>query len=546
MIGSPSLIFGVKAFPKIRLIQSNERGFRARLGAPVTGRRVRLHGSKAMNQLMSSKRETKNATITMRTKEAALVATLGLAVLAPYAGYAEQPPPPCHPNLHANEDMAEVRTRGDIVKLPDPLKQRLVRLADRPHSQLPTQAYAEAHFNTAPFKPKPSQLFQYYLLDTTGFEPNPFTATFPGVNDTAMLTATGPDCRLPTIGTVRVVLEPKPGLPTDPNDVGAFIDIFTDISGLFVINNESGWYEGWMIHDLRVAPVAAPVPSGRPQFGTITAADAAALAAMGNHNNVTGNIFTVDGKEVRFPSATDHFPDRLSNTIPIQLSMGAWNTLQQSDGHAYWEFNYTTNWIHPLYELPFTGGIPGTFEAGLVGALSSVVPGGGPSGVTNSPITYGDNPNTAGVVQASGPRDTDKFDAEIDSQREFRQRFIPSGLANEIFLDVYERVASFEPGRHFPERLYDAYAAEVARVGHNGVVSAAEGDVDTASDGFANNERLFIPATKFNRFAVTREINDGLLAPRFAPSQRAWVLSGTLVPVNPSVPASEEEDSDDR
>src|SRR5260370_24268317 len=82
MIGSPSLIFGVKAFPKIRLIQSNERGFRARLGAPVTGRRVRLHGSKAMNQLMSSKRDTKNATITMRTKEAAVVATLGLAVLA--------------------------------------------------------------------------------------------------------------------------------------------------------------------------------------------------------------------------------------------------------------------------------------------------------------------------------------------------------------------------------------------------------------------------------------------------------------------------------
>jgi hypothetical protein len=70
--------------------------------------------------------------------------------------------------------------------------------------------------------------------------------------------------------------------------------------------------------------------------------------------------------------------------------------------------------------------------------------------------------------------------------------------------------------------------------------------VDTASDGFANNERLFIPATQFNRFAVTREINDGLLAPRFAPSQRAWVLSGTLVRVSPSVPASEEEDSDDR
>ena len=114
---------------------------------------------------------------------------------------------------------------------------------------------------------------------------------------------------------------------------------------------------------------------------------------------------------------------------------------------------------------------------------------------------------------------------------------------------MYERLASFEPGvTDFNRRLFDAYAAEVARVDTNGdgVISAAEGDVDTASDGFPNNERLFIPATQFDRFAVTREINDGLLAPRFAPSQKAWVMSGMLVPVSPSVPASEEEDSDDR
>jgi hypothetical protein len=82
---------------------------------------------------------------------------------------------------------------------------------------------------------------------------------------------------------------------------------------------------------------------------------------------------------------------------------------------------------------------------------------------------------------------------------------------------------SFEPGiTDFKKRLFDAYAAEVARVDTNGdgVISAAEGDVDTASDGFADNSRLFIPATQYNRFAVTREINDGLMAPRFAPSQK--------------------------
>jgi len=452
----------------------------------------------------------------------------------------QAPTTQCHPNPFAQKDRETVAQRGDIRQLPQPLRDRLATLGERPHSALPTQAYAEAD--------QPSQLFQYYLLDTKGFEPNVFTTQFPGVNDAAMLTATGFDCGIPTIGAVRLVVEPKPGLPIDPNDVEAFIDIFTDISGLFVINNESGWYEGWMIHDLRVAPVAAPRPDGHAQFGTLTAADAAALKSMGTGHNVPGQFFTMDGRDVHFPRESDRFPSTQTNVVPIQLSMGAYNCLQQSDCHAYWEFNYTTNWVHPLYEIPFTGGIPGSFEAGQVGALSSLIPGSGPAGIKNSPITYGDNPNTIGVLAASGPRDPDKFEADVDSQREFRMRFIPSGLAREIFLDAYERVASFEPGVPLPQRLFDAYAAEVRRVDQNndGVISALEGDVDSASDGFENNERLFLPATSFNRFAVTREINDGLLAPRFAPSQRAWVLTGSLISVNPPVPASEGRDADDR
>ncbi|SCK55869.1 hypothetical protein VAR608DRAFT_5777 [Variovorax sp. HW608] len=450
-----------------------------------------------------------------------------------------QPPPPCHPNPHARADGEAVLQRGDVRHLPGPLKERLEVLAERPHSTLPTQAYAEAD--------QPSQLFQYYLVDSTGFEPNPFTKRFPGVNDQVMLTATGFDCGLSTVGAVRLVLEPKPELPTDPNDVRAFIDIFTDLSGLFVINNESGWYEGWMIHDLRVAPVA-PAASGRPVFGTITPEDAAALQAMGSGHNLPGQFFTMDGRDAHFPGADDQFPSRQTNVVPIQLSMGAYNCLQQSDCHSYWEFNYTTNWIHPLYELPFTGGIPGTFEAGQIGALSSLIPGSGPAGVKNGPVTHGDNPNTIGALAGSGPRDPDKFDGDVDAQREYRMRFIPSGLAHEIYLDVYERVRSFEPGVPFPQRLFDAYAIEVKRVDANGdgVISAVEGDVDTPSDGFADNTRLFLPATSFNRFAVTREINDGMLAPRFAPSQRAWVLSGSLKSVQPAVPASEGRDGDDR
>jgi hypothetical protein len=467
-----------------------------------------------------------------------------LAVSSTAKSYAEQPPPPCHPNPTAAADEAALRARGDIVSLPGPLKDRLAQLANRPHTIVPLQVFNEAD--------GASQLFQYYLLDTTGFEPNVFTTIFPGINDHVQLTVTGANCGMTTVGAVRVVLEPKPGLPTDPNNPRAFIDVFTDIDPMFVINNESGWYEGWMIHDLTVPNVdATPRPDGHAKFGAILPADAAALKAMGDGNNVPGSIFTMDGKAAHFPSASDHFPDVQTNVVPIYVSMGAYNSMQQSDVHSYWEFNYQgTDWVHPLYELPFTGGFPDdfgavaeAFEDGEIGALLSIVPGPGPAGKENSPVAVGDNPNL--------PRDPDKFDADagFDNQREFRERGVPSGLANEIFLDVYERLASYMPHeKSLERRLFRAYRDEVARVDntHNGIITAATGDIDTATDGFPNNERLYLPATVFNRFAVTREINDGSLAPRFSPSQRAWVLSGVMVLVSPTVDASTGRDADDR
>ena len=469
-----------------------------------------------------------------------------LAVAIPIVlnfGYAraEQPQPPCHLNPNAAADRAEVAGRGDVDNLPQPLKDRLVQLADRPHTYLPMQAFAEAD--------KPSRLFQYYLIDTSGFEPNVFTTTFPGVNDQVQLTATGADCGLPTVGAVRLVLEPKPGLPTDPTDPQAFIDIFTDIHPLFVINNESGWYEGWMIYDITVPAVAPPRADGHAQFGMLTDRDAQLLKRMGAGNNVPGNIFTIDGRAPQFPSASDHFPNVQTNVVPLHVSMGAYNAMQQSDVHSYWEFNYLgTNWVHPLYELPFTGGFPDNFgkapdafQDGEIGALQSIVPGPGPDGEQNKANVVGDNPNL--------PRDPDKFDGTVDGQREFRERGVPSGLANEIYLDVYERWASFEPQvRNLEKRLFDAYATEVKRVSGNddGIITAVQGDIDTATDGFADNSRLYLAPTVFNRFAVTREINDGLLAPRFAPSQRAWVLSGVRVTVSPTVDASTGRDADDR
>jgi hypothetical protein len=419
-----------------------------------------------------------------------------------------------------------LRERGDIKFLPAPLQDRLVELAQRPHSYLPLTVFGEAV--------EPSQLFGYYLLDTTGFPPNVFTSIVPDINDNGVI-PTGANFAndgLPTVGAVRVTLEPKPGLPTDPDDPRAFIDIFTDISGLFVINNESGWYEGWMLHDLRVPPVAAPLADGRAQFGTMTPADAAALAATGTGNNLPGHFFTLDGNSVRFSSAT--IP---GNTVGVSVSTGTFNAQQQSDVHAYWEFNRGTNWIFPHYELPFTGGLPGTFP-GLQYALQSVIPGSGPFGVQNTAATHGDDPNN--------PRDPDRFEPVSSGQTETRNRFVPSGLTAEIFRNVLTRPASFLPGvTDVGERLLRAYAIEVARVDQNGdgALSFAEADVEEFSDGLPNT-RLYLSPRSFDRFFVTREINDGLLAPRFEPSQRAWVLSGFLRLVQPAVRASVPQDAD--
>jgi len=490
-----------------------------------------------------------------------LVAACGLGSLMATPAHAGQtcPAPTAVPPLgtcHPSACTPGFCSRGDIAPLSSqaatqPLQDRLVTLDCSPHSIAPLQVFAEADPVTSK-----SRLFMYYLLDNSGFEPSVFTTRIAGVNDdpSTMLTVWGANCELSTIGSVRLALEPKPDLPTDPDDPRAFIDVFTDIRGLFVINNESGWYEGWMIHDLRVAEVAPADKHGNPPIGKITAKDAARLAAMGTGNNVPGHFFTVDGKAPHMPSAGDHFPDHVTNVVSLNLSMGAYNALQQADAHNYWEFNYTTNWIHPLYELPFTGGFPDrtptqpadTYEDGEISARQSIVPGDGPADDNRSrkdAIEFGDNP--------SRPRDPDLFDSEVDSQREFRERFIPSGIAHEAFLNAFERLASFEPDEHnLTRRLLKGYKAAIALVDTNGdgIVSAAEGDIDTPNPHCpqGDNTCIFLLPRSYNRFAVTREINDGLLAPRFAPSTRGWALSGNAVTGFPVIPASQGRDSDDR
>jgi hypothetical protein len=89
--------------------------------------------------------------------------------------------------VKSQPDPDEIAERGDIRNLPDPLKARIVKLAERPHTYVPLRVFAEAA--------SPSTLFQYYLLDTGGFEPNVFTKTIVGINDGVAPTATGSERR---------------------------------------------------------------------------------------------------------------------------------------------------------------------------------------------------------------------------------------------------------------------------------------------------------------------------------------------------------------
>jgi hypothetical protein len=79
-----------------------------------------------------------------------------------------------------NSIAAKLLQRNDVKFLPEPLQERLIELAERPNTFPPMIAFAEAD--------DPSQLFLYYLLDTTEFQPNVFTAAIEGINDEAIPT----------------------------------------------------------------------------------------------------------------------------------------------------------------------------------------------------------------------------------------------------------------------------------------------------------------------------------------------------------------------
>jgi hypothetical protein len=448
----------------------------------------------------------------------------------------------------AHAAQPEGGTLAGSSAVPPPLASRLQELnscKSRLHDTQATQSVQSIQG-----KDGPALLYGYYLIDQTGVS-DPFTSKVQGFNE---------QCKLPAnaaIGSIRAVLEAKPGAVVDATDPRSLVDIFTDVCGLLVINNESGWYEGWLISDVRVPDTHPPGQDGHAPFGFITQADADALAKLGTGNDAAGNLLTVDGNIAHGPSNQPASgSSSATNVVAVPVSLGTWNALQGEDAHAYWELNEFTNFTFPLYELPGTAGLSGTFETGQQYAplggigpnVDSRIAGSGPSGVINNTgaqrkAAFGDNPQR--------PRDPDRTpttcamgQAGVDGGEESTQeekvlRFIPSGLAREILLDVHARIASFESNITDPgQRYVDADAFEVAKLdaNHDGVLQFKEVGIKDSSQGLPNT-RLYIAPNEFNRVAITREINDGLLAPRFAPTQQAYVLSGAGAFVPVSAPA---------
>ncbi|MFT5163244.1 MAG: hypothetical protein ACI9FJ_001830 [Alteromonadaceae bacterium] len=378
------------------------------------------------------------------------------------------------------------------------------------------------------FKASNSKDFaQYAVLDNHGFQDNVFTGHVQGINDTADLTASDEN----TVGLARMVVLDKPGITTDPSDPRSHVGVYIDVSGLKTIKGESGWYEATLMYTTQIPPVAEARKDGHAKFGFMTPEDHAIMSAQGTGYNATiGHVFTKGGVDPRYPAKGDVWPNDVNNLVTFPVTAGTFNALQMDDAHHYFELRPETNMVFPHQEFPFAGGVPalhppeGAYAAGTLGHFQSIVPGSGPLGINdNDPHVYGDNPDD--------PRDADRFSAVDRAQMEFRLRSVPSGLTEEIHRDVFIRRSSFHPEENnLQRRLYLALAYEYSLIDSNddGVLSFEELDINGTSDGGQSNERLYFAITQFDRLVIQREINDGLVVPRFANSQRAWVVNGDM------------------
>ena len=290
-----------------------------------------------------------------------------------------------------------------------------------------------------------------------------------------------------------------------------------------------------MIHDV-VVPDAGPLRAdGTPQFGMITHDDATALVSHGRRQQrarPTSSRATAIRRAFRAPAITSPTCSRTSSPsccrwAPTTASSRATATRTGSSTSTRTGSSRSTSCPSPAASRtssPTAARLP-LVRGPRLRALRHRPIGPGFTGGTHDPLLVGDNPNNPrdpDRLLDTSPSDPDRHGAQRRAQGEAaplhpqraRQRDHARHLRPRRVLRA-RRSPSPAPLRRVP--------AEVARVdtggvNGDGILTAVEVDLEDFSDGGLSNDRLFIPATQFNRFAVTREINDGLLAPRFAPA----------------------------
>ena len=455
-------------------------------------------------------------------------------------------PSACTPNLCS---------RGDIFPLSTPetqaLQDRLTLIDCSPHTVAPLQVFAEADTPESAVPVLPARLAR-------AFSRACFTTKIPGIND-------DPSTMRTVVGSKLQPRHHRIG-STGARAQARSADRSRRPAG---VHRHLHRHPRPVRHQQRerlVRRLDDPRPARSPRRHSATLTDTRSSARSprrtptarqdGQRQQCTpGNFFTVDGKAPHFPRPDRSLPRQGDQRRADPAQHGRVQRAAAVRRHSYWEFNYTTNWIHPLYELPFTGGFPdhrATEPADTYQRRRDRLAAVDRAGQTA-------RARTAIARNAVAVRRQSRSPARSRQVRRRRRRAarVPRALhperhrAARRFLNAFERLASFEPWEHdLTRRLLDGYRAAIALVDTNGdgIISAAEGDIDTPNPGCpqGDNTCIFLLPRTFNRFAVTREINDGLLAPRFAPSTRGWVLSGNIVTGFPAIPASEGRDSDDR
>lgn len=261
---------------------------------------------------------------------------------------------------------------------------------------------------------------------------------------------------------------------SSPEPAGsAVLSVFSDgtgkmtisVSGLKTIETESGFYEGWLIHDIYV-----PDDLSDDDFVLL------------NHGpngecNLRSGIYTLDGS----PPYAGNGLDQHSNTLWVPVSMGTFNTDFLGGQKCHWTFSPQTNWTFSLLEL---------------------------LGLSPKPEDNEDDPR------------------DPDSPASRSMRLIPSGISRDILVDTFIRRATVHPeltlDHDFTKRLLTIYFDRIDHLDNDG-----DGLLDRAD--VIDKPECFIPYNCYQRVAITREINDGWLGPRYIPSQKAFVLSGMRI-----------------